>query len=103
MSAYMIGTIKVKQPEKLQEYFKKVQKLAMPYGAEPIVMGKAQYVITGGDCDHELNVVLRFPSMENLQSVFESDEYKTLIPLREEGAEIKMTAYQMENLVQPQP
>ena len=39
MSALMIATITVKDPEKFQQYLAKTQEVAAPYGAELLFRG----------------------------------------------------------------
>ncbi|MFT5045445.1 MAG: hypothetical protein ACI8UP_002416, partial [Porticoccaceae bacterium] len=83
MSAFMLATIKVKDPVKLQDYLGKVQKLSNNYGAQLLTKGKAVRVITEGQTDHDITIVVKFPDTESIDSLFESEEYQELIPLRE--------------------
>jgi uncharacterized protein (DUF1330 family) len=94
MSAFMLATVKVKNPAKFQEYLGKVQELSIKLGAKLLAKGKAVRSITGGECDHDVTIVVQFPSTENIDSLFNSEEYQALIPLREEGAEIVMSSHQ---------
>lgn len=95
MSALMISTINVKDPTKFQEYLTGTQQIAKRYGAEMLVRGKADRFLTGGDSDHELVVVVRFPNIENLDRWYASEEYQALVPFRKEGAEMAMTSYRV--------
>ena len=58
MSAFMLATVKVKDPVKLQDYLGKVQKLSANYGAQLLAKGKAVRAITEGGkrarCYHRL-------------------------------------------------
>ena len=51
--------------------------------------------LTGGDTDHGLTVIVRFPSLEKIDEWHASDAYQALIPLREEGTSMKMVSYQI--------
>ncbi len=47
MSAFMIATITIKDREKFAEYLAKTQAVAAPYGAELVLRGHADQVLTG--------------------------------------------------------
>ena len=95
MSALMIATITVKDPEKFQQYLAKTQEVAALYGAELLVRGKVDRSLTDHDKDHGLVVIVRFPSIEKINEWIDSEKYQPLIPLRNEGAEMKMTSYEV--------
>ena len=95
MSALMIATAAVKNPEKFQQYLTKTQEVAAPYGAELLVRGKADRSLTDHDNNHDVVVVVRFPSIEKIEEWIGSDEYRPLIPLRDEGSDMKMTSYEV--------
>ena len=94
MSAFMLATIKVREPAKFQEYLGKVQQLSVNFGAKLLAKGKVVRNITGGEREHGVTIVVQFPGTENIDSLFNSEEYQALIPLREEGADIVMTSHQ---------
>ncbi len=94
MSAFMLATVKVKDPVKLQEYLTKVQKLSVSYGAQLLAKGKAMRSITAGEMGHDVTIVVKFPDTESIDSLFGSDEYQELIPLREDGASMAITSHQ---------
>ncbi|MGF1742469.1 DUF1330 domain-containing protein [Vibrio profundum] len=93
MSAFMLANITVRQPDKFKKYLSAVQKLGSKYGAKLLIKGKALRLITGGACESEMTIVVKFPSPESIDELFESEEYRALIPLREEGAHIVMTSH----------
>ncbi|PHZ83889.1 DUF1330 domain-containing protein [Paremcibacter congregatus] len=94
MSAFMIATITVKKPEKFGQYLGAVQKLASLYNAEVLTKGKMIRNITGGDSTHAQTLIVQFPDIEAIDMLFNSVGYQSLIPLREEAADIIMTSYQ---------
>lgn len=96
MSAIMISTIKVKNPEKLQEYLKKVKRIGDQLGAEMLFNGPAIGTILG-KLDHQMVIAIKFPSLEAIDQLFASDEYQPLIPLRNEAAEMQIIKYQHAN------
>lgn len=93
MSALMIARITVKDPAKFQDYLAKTQQVAAPYGAELLHRGRVDRALTGEDSDHELSVIVKFPSLEAIDEWFGSDAYQPLIALRDEGADMRMTSY----------
>lgn len=95
MSALMIATIAVKDPEKFQMYLSETQKVAAPYGAKLLMRGKVDQVLTGQAVNHGLVVAVEFPSLEKIEEWNASDSYRQLVPLREEAADIIMTSYQV--------
>ena len=95
MSALMIATITVKNPEKFQEYLTKTKEVAASYGAELLYRGKIDKTLTGEDTDHGLTIIVKFPSVEKIDEWYGSREYRPLIALREEGSEMKMTSYEV--------
>ena len=95
MSALMIATITVKDPEKFQQYLAKTQEVAAPYGAELVFRGKVDRSLTNHDKDHGLAVIVRFPSIEKINEWIDSEEYQPLIPLRDEGTDMKMISYEV--------
>ena len=64
MSAHMIATITVNNPEKFQRYLTKTQEVAAPYGAELLFRGVVDKTLTGEDKDHRLAVIVKFPRPE---------------------------------------
>ena len=93
MSAFMIATITVKDREKLTEYLAKTQAVAAPYGAELVLRGQVDQVLTGQPGDHRMVVIVRFPSREKIEAWYNSDEYQPLVPLREAASDMKITSY----------
>ena len=95
MSALMIAKITVKDPEKFQEYIAKTREVAATYGAELLYRGKADMVLAGESKDHDFTIIVRFPSLEKVNEWYASDAYRPLMALREEGADMQMTSYEV--------
>ncbi len=95
MRALMIARITVKDPEKFQEYLARTQKVAVPYGAELLHRGRVARALTGEEKDHELAVLVKFPSLEKIDEWYGSDAYQPLKTLRDEGAEMQMISYEV--------
>ena len=95
MSALMIANITVKDPEKFQEYIAKTRQIAATFGAELLYRGKVDRALTGESKDHELTIIVKFPSLEKINEWYGSDAYRPLMSLREEAADMQMTSYEV--------
>ncbi len=95
MSALMIATITVKDPEKFQQYLTKTQEVAAPFGAELLYRGVVDKTLTGEEKDHRLAVIVEFPSLEKINEWYGSEAYLPLMALREEAADMHMTSYEV--------
>lgn len=89
----MVSTITIKNLEKFKHYLMETQKVARPYGAELVHRGKANKVLTDHTNDHNMIVIVKFPNLDVISQWINSDDYKALIPLREEAADMKMVSY----------
>jgi uncharacterized protein (DUF1330 family) len=92
MSAYLIGHITVKNPDKWKTYVEGVRKSLMPFEAEVIFRGKRASVLAGVH-PHENTVVIKFPDQPTLQQWYNSGEYQGLIPTRDEAADVVIISY----------
>ena len=73
-----------KAPEAMQSYLKGVLPLLMGAGGEIVKRLKVTDVI-GGKQAYGMVLVMNFASKDAVSAMFDSDEYKALIPAREEG------------------
>jgi uncharacterized protein (DUF1330 family) len=92
MSAYLIGHITVKNTDKWKTYVEGVRKSLMPFETEVIFRGKRASVLAG-EHPHENTVVIKFPDQPTLQQWYNSNEYQSLIPTRDEAADVVIISY----------
>ncbi len=92
MTAFFVATVKVKDPEKFQEYAQKAGETFAPHGGEPVLRGKAGDVLAG-QIDHQAVGIVRFPDQGALSAWFNSDAYQRIIPLRDEAADMTIVTY----------
>ena len=71
-------------PEAMQAYFKGVLPLLMGSGGKLVKRLKVADVLVGEPA-YGMVLVMDFDSKDAISAMFESDEYKALIPAREEG------------------
>lgn len=92
-SAYAVGQITIKNPERWAEYRDKVPATLTPFGGELVFRGQQMGGLAGHN-PHPDIVVIRFPSLVDLDNWFSSAAYQELIPLREAAADVTLTSYQ---------
>jgi len=100
MPAYMISHVTVTNKEKFDSYFDKTRAVGAKYGAKPVAIGAQPKMLNGESDGHQMVVVAEFDSMEALDIWHTSDEYKALVPLRDEGSIQHMVAYEAKPLPQ---
>lgn len=93
MTAYVIGQITVKDPEKWTEYRRQVPDTLVPWDAELVLRG-TQAKVLSGQHPHTDTVVIRFPSMEAVAEWHNSAAYQALVPLRMQAAEVDLISYE---------
>ncbi|HFD91923.1 MAG TPA: DUF1330 domain-containing protein [Gammaproteobacteria bacterium] len=87
-----IAAVKVKDPQKFQEYARKAGETFAPHGGELVMRGKKDAVLTG-DADHQAVGIVRFPDEASLSAWYNSDAYQAIVPLREEAADMVIVSY----------
>ncbi len=100
MPALMISQVTVTDQEKFQDYFAQTRTIGAKYGAKAVARGNHAKTLNGDDDGHQMVVVVEFPSMEQLEAWYDSNEYKAIVPLREEGSHQHMVAYEAQAVPQ---
>ena len=85
MAAYLVGNLKVTNPEGFAKYRELVAQTIADHGGEYIV-ADVNSVAVEGNPDH-LSVVLKFDNMEVLQGWYDSPEYQKILALRTDNSE----------------
>ena len=85
MAAYLVGNLKVTNPEGFTKYRELVAKTIADHGGEYVV-ADAKSVPVEGDPEH-LSVVLKFDSMEALRGWYDSPDYQEILALRTDNSE----------------
>lgn len=91
--AYVIGQVTIKRPQLWAEYTRQVPATLAPWGAELVFRGKQVAVLAGAN-PHPDVVVIRFPDVAAVNHWFSSAAYQSLIPLREQAAEVVLLSYE---------
>lgn len=93
MTAYVIGNITVKNPEKWAEYRSQVPATLVPWGAELVLRG-TQAKALSGQYRHTDTVVIRFPDMDAVAGWHDSPAYQVLVQLRKEAADVDLVSFE---------
>jgi uncharacterized protein (DUF1330 family) len=93
MSAYIVGTITVRDEALWAQYLAGVAETFGSYGGEVLLRANMP-VPLAGLAHGERVVVARFEDMPALCRWFDSPEYQSLIRLRDAAADVVLTAYQ---------
>ncbi len=94
MPAYMISQVTVTDRPKFDSYIAKTKSVAAKYGGKPVAIGTQPKMLNGESDGHQMVFVIGFDSMAVLDKWHSSEEYQALIPLREEGSNQHMVAYE---------
>lgn len=89
MPAYVIGEIEVTDPATYEEYRKQVLATVTGYGGKFVVRGGKVEPLEGGWAPKRI-VALEFPSMEQAQKWYRSEDYAPLIRLRQRASRGKL-------------
>lgn len=95
MSALFISRVTIKDHAKFQDYLQRSKELASLHGAKLLASGKAPRALSGELIPHQLAVIVKFPSMEELDAWHDSDAYRDLVPLRQEASDQEITVYDL--------
>jgi uncharacterized protein (DUF1330 family) len=92
VTAFFIATAKIKNAEKMQAYARAAAATFPAYGGELVLRGKAIAPLAGANDDETAGIV-KFPDADALARWYKSSEYQSIIPLREEAADMTIVAY----------
>jgi uncharacterized protein (DUF1330 family) len=91
--AYLVGHVTVKDPAKWDEYRSRVPDTLAPWGGELVFRGK-QVAALSGESPYADIVVIRFPDVAAVDHWHSSPAYQSLIPLREQAADVVLLSYE---------
>lgn len=86
MAAYMIVRVTVTDMAQYGEYMKLTPAIVEKYGGKFIVRG-GEVITLEGDPETRRVVMVEFPSSEQAQAFYNSDEYQAAIEIRKDAAE----------------
>ena len=93
--AYVVGHIAVKDEQKWAAYRQQVPATLAPWGGELVFRGKRAAILAGTHPYHDI-VVIHFPDAAAVTGWYSSAAYQSLIPLREQAADVLLLSYDSE-------
>ena len=93
MPAYLYGDIDVTDPQTFEDYRGRVPAVIAKYGGRYLVRGGDVEVFEGAPETHR-QVLLEFPSMEQLRAFYDAPEYQELKRLRQRASTGRLIAMQ---------
>ena len=90
MSAFVVATVRVTDPERYAAYGRAVAGLAERFGAVPLMRGAVSAILEGEGTPGERVVVLRFETAEAARGYIGSPDYQGAAALREGAATVTM-------------
>ena len=82
MTAYIVGDIKVLEPDAYQEYVAQAPAFIAKHGGTYLVRG-GDTSIAEGEWQPERIVVIRFPSRENARALLDDPGYRAIARIRQ--------------------
>lgn len=93
MPAYLAARMNVKNPERLTEYSKSAAPIIAQHGGRLLFKGGADDNLVGEMSMPNL-AVFEFPDKASIDTFFNSDEYQALTALRNQGADMVLSAHE---------
>jgi uncharacterized protein (DUF1330 family) len=90
MPAYLVGTVRILQPDAFGKYAQAIKGVSAQFGGEPVVAGSVSEVFEGGSPVGERIVVTRFPTAAQARAYLTSPVYIAAKALREGAADIEL-------------
>jgi uncharacterized protein (DUF1330 family) len=79
---YLVARVAVHDEDRYAEYAARTQAALEPFGGRFVVRGGRSKCVEGS-WDFGRTVVIEFPSFEQAEAWYESDDYQRLIPIRQ--------------------
>lgn len=92
-SAFVIGSIRIKDAAKWAQYRACVPATLAPWQGEILLRGRRARLLSG-ETAHTDTVVIRFPDIAAVEGWYRSAAYAALLPLREQAAEVLLVGYE---------
>ena len=90
MSAYVIGQLKINDPEAYKEYLAGFMPSFERHGGELLATSAKETRVLEGEWALPRTVLMRFPSLEHAQAWYDDPEYRTLSKIRHRTADANL-------------
>lgn len=92
MAAYLVGTIRIKDAARWQQYVDRVGVTFAPHGGRVLFRAGAAAALNG-IAHGERIVAVHFPDLAALMAWHDSPAYQSLVALRDAAADVILAAY----------
>lgn len=92
MSTFYLLQIRVLDESTLKEYIDAAPKTVALFGGELVFRGRISDILSGQP-EHTTAVVLKFPDQATAEDWYESEDYQSLLEIRDSAAEVVVTRY----------
>jgi uncharacterized protein (DUF1330 family) len=86
MDYYFAGNIRIHNPDNYQKYLEKVDEIFEKYNGVYLAVDETPLVLEG-KWNYSKAVLIRFPSKEDFEKWYYSDDYQKILKFRLEGSE----------------
>lgn len=93
MSAFFVATGTVKNGKLMQQYATAASSTLQPFDAKLLARGKFAGTLYG-QLEHDMIGIIEFPTMQALESWYNSPAYQAIIPLRDSAADMVFAKYE---------
>ncbi|WP_020409258.1 DUF1330 domain-containing protein [Hahella ganghwensis] len=84
----------IKDHDKFQQYVKAAAPLMEKAGVEVVARGSYSSTMKGKEENPHIAAVFRYPDLAAVERFYSSDQYKALIPLRDEACDMTINLYE---------
>ena len=92
MTVFLVSRTVVKDPVKYQQYAQAAGPTITAHGGRIVSRGALDRALVGATEPHG-TAVIEFPDMQTMEAWFASKDYQALVPVRDEGCEMQLLAY----------
>lgn len=83
MPAFIVVDLTVKNPEKLKSYSQLAAETLVPFNGEFLTKGAIE--VLHGEKAFQMKVIIQFPTFQQANDWYQSDNYQNIVELRNEG------------------
>ncbi len=94
MSAYMVGQLRINDPEEYGKYLAGFLPIFERYGGELLATTKSETEVIEGEWAYPRTVIMKFPSVEHAHRWHEDPDYRELVEYRTNSADANLVLVQ---------
>ena len=94
MTAFFVSRIRVKDTTKMQEYAQATGPTLSAHGGKLVLKGVAKKTLIGDTAEDHITSIVEFPTLDAVNTWFNSPEYQAFSDLRDQAGEMQFVAYE---------